>query len=226
MSKFQAAGPLCRTLLVAVGLAGVWGTGAAQMQSREAQPETLPFEVTAFGGYTWGGSFKVVGDGGSLTNESMQSRAAFAAAFDYRLEDTRQYELFYSRESSHFGGNGTFPQTDMTVQYIHVGGTVLLTDEKGLSPYIAGGIGATVLDPGGSAGGSAAKFSASLAMGVRWTFNQRFAVRVEARGFGTLMNPQTQLFCRSDQAGAACLIQSRSSGFFQGQALAGAVFAF
>jgi hypothetical protein len=114
----------------------------------------------------------------------------------------------------------------MTVQYIHVGGTVLLTDEKGLSPYIAGGIGATVFEPGGSPGGSSARFSASLAMGLRWSFNQRFAVRVEARAFGTLMNPETQLFCRSDQAGASCLVQSRGSGFFQGQALAGAVFAF
>ena len=225
MSKLRAVGPLGRTLLVALGFAGVWGTGAAQTESQGAKPEPLPFEVAAFGGYTWGGSFKALGGGDSLFNESLQSRPAVAAAFDYRLEDTKQYELFYSRESSHFGGNGSFPRTDMTVQYIHVGGTVLLTDELGLSPYAAGGIGATLLDPGGS-GNSTAKFSASLALGLRWTFTQRFAVRIEARGFMTNVNPETQLFCRSNQTGAACLVESRSSGFFQGQALAGAIFAF
>jgi opacity protein-like surface antigen len=224
MMNVEAAGPLRRLLMVTGGLA-ISTTAGAQVPPQAAPQEPLPFEVAAFGGYTFGGGFKVQDLDGTSTNQSLANQGTFAAAFDYRLEDTRQYEIFYSRESSNFGGNTTFPRTRMTVQYIHAGGTVLLDDLPGFSPYIAGGLGATLLDPG-MQGNSDTKLSMSLALGLRWTLNQRFAVRVEGRGFATWESTETSLFCRSDQSGAVCQVQSRSSGFFQGQVLAGVVFAF
>src|SRR6202012_3054552 len=101
--------------------ASVWGTGVAQQEDASLVsqaprgPTPLPFEIAAFGGYTWGGSFKAQNPDQSFSNYSLQNKPVFPVAFDWRFEDTRAYELFYSRESTHFGGNGVCPQTDMTV---------------------------------------------------------------------------------------------------------------
>jgi opacity protein-like surface antigen len=211
-----------------LGLAGVWGTVAAQEQEEQppaAEPYSPLFEVAAFGGMALGGSFRALGAAGNAVNDSLANRAAFAGALDFRIADTSQYELFYSRESTKFGGNTAFPSNALRIQYLHLGGTVAFDNQPGLSPYLAGGLGATLLDPG-TQGSRETHFSASLALGLRWTLSQHFAVRLEARGFGTLLNNNTSVFCRSDQAGLLCQVHSRGSAFYQGQMLAGVAFAF
>ncbi len=57
--------------------------------------------------------------------------------------------------------------------------------------------------------------------------SQRFAVRLEARGFVTFVNSDSAFFCASGASiGGACAIQAKTDAFFQYELLAGATFKF
>jgi opacity protein-like surface antigen len=155
----------------------------------------------------------------------LADHGAFAVTADLRADQGTQYELFYSREATSLSGNSAAPPADVTVEYLHLGGTLLLDEEPRIKPYIAGGLGVSRFTPG-QAGSTDTRFSISLGLGLRWPVTRHFAVRVEGRGFLTLVNPDAALFCRSDQNGLLCRIHGSGQTFLQGQLLAGAAFAF
>jgi len=217
----------------AVGLAGGlvltggWALGVAAEPVAGGETRPQLFEVAAFGGVALGGNFRLEGGNGVTADESegLADRATFAAAFDLQADVGSQYELFYSREASDLGGNSAFPRTDLTVEYLHVGGRVLLDDQPGIEPYVVGGVGATRFSPG-EQGSSDTRFSASLGLGLRWPVSRRFSMRLEGRGFVTLMDSNTAIFCQSDQSGLLCRIHGHGQTFVQGQLLAAVAFAF
>jgi opacity protein-like surface antigen len=230
-----------RTLLrtvVAIASAGIGGVALAQAgdptpresQAPPAWPERpLMFEVAGFGALSVGGHFRLdnggavgTGNGSSL---SLADHGAFALAADLRIDEGSQYELFYSREASDLRGNFSMPRTNVTVEYLHIGGTLLLDDEPKIKPYLVGGLGITRFTPGAQ-GNTDTRFSASLGLGLRWPVTRHFSVRLEGRGFVTLVNPDAAVFCRSDQAGLLCRIRGSGQTFLQGEFLAGAAFAF
>ena len=61
---------------------------------------------------------------------------------------------------------------------------------------------------------------------MRVPISTHFSLRLEGRGFLTIMNADTAIFCRSDQTGALCLVRARGSSLFQLDLLAGAACAF
>jgi hypothetical protein len=54
----------------------------------------------------------------------------------------------------------------------------------------------------------------------------RFNFRLEARGFVTLVDTDSAIFCASGSFGGVCSIRARGSTFTQFELLAGAAFAF
>jgi hypothetical protein len=201
-------------------------------QAAEPPPPSSPsptFEVTPFAGFNMGGRFRLddsTGSGGITGHDAdLDDRGAFAFALDARLDEGTQYELFYGRESSVLRGDATFAPARITVEYLHLGGTVLLDDDFVLKPYILGGVGATRFSPPAE-GNTDTRFSASLGVGLRLPVNRHFSVRLEARGFVTLVNSDAAIFCQSDQTGLLCRIHGSGGTFFQGEVLAGAAFAF
>lgn len=209
-------------MLVAAAIAGLAFTAACA-----AADEPLLFEVGGFGGLAVGGHFRSTDTGGSGTGSSVSvaDHGAFALTADLRADAASQYELFYSREATDLRGNFGVAPTQVTVEYLHLGGTLVLNDEPKIKPYIAGGLGITRFTPG-EQGSTDTRFSASLGVGVRWPVTPRFSVRLEGRGLVTLVNPDAAIFCRSDQSGLLCRIHGSGQTFVQGQFLAGAVFAF
>ena len=195
------------------------GTAAAAQAFAD---EPLQFSISPFAGYRVGGSFRV-NDTGQLI--SLNDHEAFAFAIDARADEGREYELFYSRQSTDLRGNG-FTPIDTVVEYLHVGGTVALADDERIKPYFAGGLGATRLSPGLAPGSADTRFSLSFALGVRAPLTQHFSLRFETRGYFTPIGTHTALFCRSDQGGALCAIRARGSALLQGDFLAGATYAF
>ena len=202
--------------------------GASSPPPWAGQGQAL-FEMAAFGGLAVGGRFSVTDSGvnGSSTRSSVSlaDHGAFALAADLRIDEGTQYELFYSREATGLRGNTPGPSTDVTVEYLHLGGTVVLDDEHRVKPYIVGGLGISRLTPG-LEGSTDTRFSASLGLGLRWPVTRHFSVRAEGRGFLTLVNPDAAVFCRSDQNGLLCRIHGNGQTFLQGQFLVGAAFAF
>jgi hypothetical protein len=144
---------------------------------------------------------------------------------DVRADQGSQYELFYSREATDLRGDTGIPRTDVTVEYLHLGGTLLINDEPRVKPYAVGGLGITRFTPGEN-GNTDTRFSVDLGLGLRWPVTKHFSLRLEARGFVTLMNPDTAVFCRSDQNGLLCRFHGNGHAFAQGEFLAGAAFAF
>ena len=192
-----------------------------------AKEEPLLFEVAGFGSLAVGGRFRFEGAGATGTggSVSLADHGAFALAADLRADAGSQYELFYSREATDLRGNAGAFRTNVTIEYLHIGGTLLLDDEPKIKPYIMGGLGIARFTPG-EEGSTDTRFSASLGMGLRWPVTRHFSVRLEGRGFVTLVNPDAAVFCRSDQNGLLCRIRGSGQTFLQGEFLAGAAWAF
>jgi hypothetical protein len=209
---------LPRALAITGGLMGATMIGAAEAVSA-APPR---FELSPFIGYRMGGGFKLSDTGQQV---DIDDHGSFALALDARAGDGGQYELLYARQSTLLR-SAAFAATRIDVEYLHIGGTALLADGARLKPYILAGIGVTRLSPGPSAEREDDRFSASLGLGMRVPISAHFSLRLEGRGFLTLMNADTAIFCRSDQGGALCLVRARGSSLFQFDVLAGAAFAF
>jgi opacity protein-like surface antigen len=223
-------------LLTALAMAATGGTASAADSAGDSAPpwaatkQQLLFETGAFGALALGGHFHFVDSGADNSSSgstvSLADHGAFALTADLRADEGTQYELFYSREATGLRGNTiAVPRTNVTVEYLHLGGTLLLNDEPQVKPYIVGGLGVTRLTPS-EEGNTDTRFSVSLGVGLRWPVTKHFAVRLEGRGFATLVNPDAAVFCRSDQNGLLCRIRGSGQTFIQGELLAGAAFAF
>jgi opacity protein-like surface antigen len=217
---------LARCLMAVVGTLGV-------VAGAQAKEDMQNFEIAGFGGWTVGGEFKLQGGGAIVNNEAtstgsrigLQDHLSYGIAADLRASDSAAYELFYSREPTRLSVFNGAATTDVTISYLHLGGTLMLDEgERALRPYAIGGLGLTRLSPGED-GNSRTRFSGSLGLGLRWAATQHLALRLEGRGFVTLMNNDT-VFCKSDDSGLICRVHGNGTTFIQGQLLAGVAFTF
>jgi opacity protein-like surface antigen len=215
---------ICRTIgavkyAVSAGLicASLLGTSAV----RADEQRTAPFEATVFAGYRMGGGFELIESAGKA---DLDDHGAFAMALNLRRDETSQYELFYGRQSTRL--DSTFGTPAMRVEYLHLGGTLVVNEELWIKPYVIGTIGGTRFTPGTAGVGNDSRFSFSLGGGMRLPLTERFSLRLEARGWLTLINTESALFCRSDDGGAICRIRGKGDTFIQYELLAGVAFAF
>ena len=223
---------LARCMAGMVGTLGVVAAAQAGDVSSHRN-DAQNFEIAGFGGWTVGGEFKWQG-GGAITNGEatgtasrigLNDHSTFAVAADLRASDSGAYELFYSREATQLSAINGAATTDVNVSYIHLGGTLKLDDsDRAVQPYAIGGLGVTRLQPSDD-GSSRTRFSGSLGLGLRWAATQHLSLRVEGRGFVTLMN-NNSVFCKSDETGLICRVHGNGTTFIQGQFLAGVAFAF
>lgn len=199
------------------------GTAAADNPDSQTPEVRAPFfEVTPFAGYRFGGGLKLLETG---THVDVHDHPSFALTLGVSTDRESQYELFYSRQSTSVGG-ASLPPADMVIEYLHFGGTVRLDDSPRLQPYLIGSVGGTRFDPSSAIGRHSTYLSASMGGGLRIPFNRHLSLRLEARGFATLLHSKTAVFCRSDESGGLCRIQGRGSAFVQADILAGAAYGF
>jgi opacity protein-like surface antigen len=155
---------------------------------------------------------------------SLVDHPALALTLDVGPEDSsEQYELLYSREDTGLRSSAGMRLADVTVEYLHLGGTVLFPDAERIKPYIVGGLGVTRFTPSGG-GSTDARFSMSLGLGLKWPLTRRISFRLEARGFVSVVDSDTASLCATGQNGLACNIHGSGHTFVQGEFLAGVVF--
>lgn len=219
---------VARGVVAAVGTIGLVAAAEAGDVHRN---DTQNFEIAGFGGWNVGGEFKWQNGGAIVNGEltatgsriGLDDHSSFAVAADLRANDSSAYELFFSREATRLQALGV--GTDVTVSYLHLGGTLMLDEsDRPLKPYAIGGLGVTRLQPGQD-GSSRTRFSGSLGLGLRYAATQHLSLRLEGRGFLTLMSDNS-VFCKSDQSGLICRVHGNGTTFIQGQFLAGVAFAF
>ena len=184
------------------------------------------FEVSGVAGYRIGGEFDVDGsqDGG-LEEAEFDDGPSWGLGLGLYRDRRSFYELHYSRQSTDLDRNEpAFAGVDITTEYYQFGGTLLFEPQRSLIPWFSLTVGLTRFEADGF--GSETEFSGSVGGGVRIPLGERAAVILGVRGYGTLLDSDSGLFCRSIDGEATCLLRSSGDVVFQGEATAGIAVRF
>ena len=183
------------------------------------------FELTPFAAYRGGGQLE---NKDGLVEFDLQESNAWGLILNGRVEANTQWEVMYSSQSTSVETTGAVPDEsdfDIDVEYLHVGGTYLFEGDR-VRPFLAATIGASRFGPQPSGFSSETFVSGSLGGGWMISLAERLALRIEARGYATLVNDDSRLFCASSDAGGTCLLVLEGSFFTQWETRAGLTFRF
>jgi opacity protein-like surface antigen len=153
-------------------------------------------------------------------NPNIEPEASFGLVLGWRTDAHTRYELLYDQQQTEIQDLNV----DLDVEHLHVGGAASFGDGDTFKPYIAGGLGATRLQP--SSGDDETRFSFSLAFGVDVPINERLGLRLETRGYLVSMSSDSEIFCQSGPAGGSCLVRAASDTMFQYSVLGGVALKF
>ncbi|MCE3284932.1 MAG: uncharacterized protein K0R70_1188 [Steroidobacteraceae bacterium] len=182
-----------------------------------AQAEPPRFEVTPFVGGRLGGGFDVVDEEtGDEDSVDLDNGASFGLDDGLYAHENGFYELLYSTQETSFDSDDpAVDGVDVRIDYLQLGGTAFFPQDKFYVPYLSFTLGATFLEPTRGNYDSETKFSGSLGGGFRFPVSERFSVVLGLRGYLTLVDSDTDLFCLSNAEQASCLVRSSGSTFFQ-----------
>jgi hypothetical protein len=180
------------------------GTAAAQA-TRSA--------VTLYGGYRSGGGFT---DADSNAPLRVASSAVGAISVDVPLDFARQYQFYLSHQNTQLdSGNAasaTATRVALRITYLHFGGNVFAEGQVGRGPYLVGGLGLTVFDPGGGPYTAEMRPSMNLGLGYEVPLGEWASLRLEARAYATLVNSSGGFMCSG-----GCVVNVRGDLVSQGE---------
>jgi hypothetical protein len=190
-----------------------------QAQGFAPQDEGPTVQIAPFVGYQ---------GGGSVVNQEQDQKYSFESGLNYggtidiALSPSWRVELLYSRQETTLestGGAG--PSFDVSVERYMIG----LEEEKGKGSVKFHGVlllGATRFVPGFEDAESELKFTGGIALGVKSFLSKNLGIRLEARGFYTVVESGGDVFCTAGR----CLFNFEGSGLWQGDVNAGLILAF
>lgn len=190
------------------------------------QSEVHRFEFTPYGGYRFGGTFE---DENDTVSVELDDRNSAGFIFNVREAENTQWEIIFSRQQTRADTtqvSGLGPRVDVDVEYLQGGGTYQGRLRNGVRPYLAATLGAARIAPRLSGLGDDSFVSFSIGTGLQIRPTARFGIRLEARAWGTLVDSDTRLFCRSGVQIAGCAIEVDGSVLWQIETFAGLVFRF
>jgi hypothetical protein len=205
---------------VALALALALAAGSSVAQARDNA-------LTLYAAYRDGGSFTDVTSGNKL---HIEASGAASLSLDLRLDASRQLQLFLSRQSSQMGteqatltppGSPLPKKLPMRVTYLHIGGTSFLEGRIGQGVYLVGGLGATLFEPGLDGFENELRPSINLGIGYQLPLGEYVALRFEARGYATLVNSTSGVFCSG-----GCVISIKGDTVTQGDVQIGLSFRY
>jgi hypothetical protein len=177
--------------------------------------------VTLYAAYRFGGGFtdETTGKTWKLTEGP-----SYAMAADFAIDSKTQWELFISHRNASLRASGFTPgsgvdNVSLGVTYYHLGGTYFV-DNIGKGVYVVGGLGATHFDPGANLS-SALRFSLNLGVGYMIPLGQTLALKLEGRGYVTLVNSSSAFLCSG-----GCVVQITGETLTQGEVMAGLAWRF
>ena len=183
------------------------------------------FELTPFAGYGIGGDFQDVASGSEL---ELDEATTFGLIFNGQVNANTQWEALYLQQSTELATGGLFdnqPILDLDVRYLHAGGTYIFTGER-VQPFVAATAGLSRFDPSPADFDSENYFSFSIGAGLRFLPTKRLGIRLEGRLFSTLVDSDSEVFCRTGGSENICAIKVNGSLVNQWHAFAGVSFRF
>ena len=167
-------------------------------------PASAQTSLTLFTGYAGSSGVENVSTG---TNADMKSAATYGVALGMVLDPSRELQLYYNQQSTTLSPGGDAAPFDLTVRYLHVGGTVFIDRPISQGFYAVGGVGITHFSPGTSGYSDEVKPSINLGFGYLLPLGDRIALRAEARGYFTLVNSSGGFLC---SGGCVAVLQSEA----------------
>ena len=173
-------------------------------------------EISPIAGYRSGGSFEDPATGETL---DLDESSSYGIVVNKDYDANTQWEFVYSRQDTElqlgpaFTGNRQF---DLAVDYLSLGGAYIWRDTR-LQPFIGAAVGVAYLDPQDSSYDSESRFLLQLSGGYKYFLTPNLGLRIEARGYATLMDTDAAIFCGN----GACIARVESSGFGQVEINAG-----
>lgn len=188
-----------------------------------AQADSPRFEFTPFVGGRMGGGFDVTAADSTSSSVDLDAGVSFGLDLGLYRDDRSFYELLYSTQTTSFDSTDPLlDRVDLRVDYLQFGGTAFFPqDSDHFMPYLSLTIGATLMKPDSGAYDSETRFSGSIGGGFRIPFNDNVSLNLGVRGYLTLLDSDSSLFCVSDSGEAGCLLRSSGSTFFQAEGLLG-----
>ncbi len=195
-------------MLTALAVALLLGAAPARAQS---------VQITPFVGYAFGGSVR-----DTVLDESRSFDAAldYGGTLSFPIGESWRFELLYSRQETKLA-NGLGPSLDVTIER-YMGGFQEEKGEGNVRWFGTVWFGATRFVPGLGGFDSETKFGAGVGLGVKTFPAKNVGLRLEARGFYTLVKGEGGAFCAS----GTCLFAFSGTGLWQGDVSAGLILAF
>ncbi len=148
--------------------------------------------VSVYGGYLGSSGVDNVS---SDTQADIKSAGAFLLAIGTDLDASRELQLQFSQQSTTLSPGAGAEPFELTVRYLHLGGTAFIDRNIGPGPYAVGGVGATQFSPSASGYGSEVKPSLNIGFGYSWPLGEHVALRAELRGYFTFVNSSGGFLC-------------------------------
>lgn len=199
---------------------------AIAQETTQKQEPPKRFELTPFGGLTFGGSLE---DEESNEDLDFDDGDIFGLIFNIREKYNTQYEFLFAVDKTSAKTSDLSDITtdvDLDIQYYQLGGTYLFDAESLVEPFFAATIGLSRFKPESNDFDDENFFSWSLGGGVKIVPTERFGIRLEARSFGSWVDGDTDLFCRSVNGVARCAISANGDTVWRWHFTAGAIFRF
>lgn len=183
-----------------------------------ASPAAAQASVTLYGGYAGTSGIDNATNG---TSADVKDGATFGVALGMPFDASRELQLLYSQQSTTLAPGGGAAPFDLTIRYLHVGGTVFVDRAVGQGFYAVGGVGVTQFSPGTAGYGNEYKPSMNVGFGYHLPLGDRVALRAEARGYITFVNSSGGFLCSG-----GCVVVLKSDAVTQLEAKIGLMARF
>ena len=210
-----------RRLLFAVAL-----LGPAISIAQESNVELTPFVGARFGG-TYEAELASV----EPIEYEMEDSASFGLILNWRHKANTQWEILYSQQASeaqYFGPDDPAapdPIVDVDIHVLQLGGTYLFAGERAI-PYLVATLGGTHIRTDSTESRNDTFFSGSVGFGVKLLPSSRVGIRLEARGYGTLLDSDSRIFCSTGPDENICAVALEGNLLSQFEVFAGVSFRF
>jgi len=183
----------------------------------------LATDLSVTYGYQFGGEFDVVQDGEvSKDSYNLNDEIVYTLALDIPSSKSTAVGTYISHQATALplSKDKNVPEVILDVNYFHLTASERFKHSKRWESYVAGGAGITYFNPDEL--DSHSRFSLGLGFGGLFFLADFLALKFETRGFMTLMDSDSAVFCGSN----GCKAWVSSPTLFQANASAGLLFRF
>lgn len=187
-------------------------------------------EITPFAGYRLGGEFEDDDDDGNTTGADVDIDEASSVGLivNWPSVANTEWEIYLGRQATSLETDALFaptdtPSADLDITYLQAGGTYWFDGERA-RPFIVATVGASRFEPDDSSFDSETFFAFGIGGGYKIAPTSRIGLRLEGRLFGSVLDSDEAVFCRSGGAVSGCLVSVSGSVVWQWEVTAGLVF--